>query len=591
VLGEGARTLAELLRGRGFSTGGASSSFLLRRASGIAQGFQFFDAEMPEPAPHEPPAVERDGLQTLEAAEAWLRMQDGQRYFLFLEVPGRAADAVVSRVVQALKNRNLYDGATIVFTAGRGGVDSGARLDETALRVPFVVKQPGRAGAGRHVAAAVQHVDILPTLLDLVRSPLPGGLRGRSLRPILDSNDGTVAEQPIYAESLEAAFRFGGEPVFAITSGGYRFQRGPGEDLSAIAGVELPPDATPPAMERMRALLDGLLQGKAIPSPADIRAADDTSYAAAGYLPGLRTLQPLTTPVDANEQSALTSAHRSAARLVASRQLPSAIAVLHGITRKRSDLATVHAQIASLLARTGRLTEAVDAFDLAGTLRPDDPNVAMGLASAELGARRLEEAKLQAEHAVMLAEKSDPRVRAAAREVALRVALAANEAEGALAHAAEAQRADPSRPLTPFARGRLAYDAGRYEEALTDLQEAATVLREQGSELAELHLYLGEVLVQLNRHADAEAEFREEVRAFPQNIRAYSSLATLYRASNRAQAAEQTIDDLVVAAPTPEGYAMAARLWMIVGERARAEALRADARRRFRRDAALANLR
>jgi hypothetical protein len=53
------------------------------------------------------------------------------------------------------------------------------------------------------------------------------------------------------------------------------------------------------------------------------------------------------------------------------------------------------------------------------------------------------------------------------------------------------------------------------------------------------------------------------------------------RASNRDQAVEQTIDELVVAAPTPDGYAMAAQLWTIVGERARAEALRADARRKI----------
>ena len=41
------------------------------------------------------------------------------------------------------------------------------------------------------------------------------------------------------------------------------------------------------------------------------------------------------------------------------------------------------------------------------------------------------------------------------------------------------------------------------------------------------------------------------------------------------------------AAPTPEGYAIAARLWTILGERSRAEAVRADARTRFRGDPSL----
>ena len=49
TLPAGARTLAELLRNRGFTTGAAVSSFLLRPQSGLSQGFSFFDAEIPAP--------------------------------------------------------------------------------------------------------------------------------------------------------------------------------------------------------------------------------------------------------------------------------------------------------------------------------------------------------------------------------------------------------------------------------------------------------------------------------------------------------------------------------------------------------------
>ena len=94
----------------------------------------------------------------------------------------------------------------------------------------------------------------------------------------------------------------------------------------------------------------------------------------------------------------------------------------------------------------------------------------------------------------------------------------------------------------------------------------------------------------LDRYAEAEAEFHEELREYPHNIGTYASLAMLYRASNRDQAVEHVIGDLVEAAPTPEGYSMAARLWTIVGERARAEALKSDARRMFRGDPSLALL-
>jgi tetratricopeptide (TPR) repeat protein len=95
------------------------------------------------------------------------------------------------------------------------------------------------------------------------------------------------------------------------------------------------------------------------------------------------------------------------------------------------------------------------------------------------------------------------------------VALAAGDTAAALAHAEEAQRADASRPLPHFVRGRLAYDEGRYDEALSELQAAGKVLDEHRSEIEEFHLYMGDVLARLDRYADAEAEFREELRAFP----------------------------------------------------------------------------
>jgi tetratricopeptide (TPR) repeat protein len=144
--------------------------------------------------------------------------------------------------------------------------------------------------------------------------------------------------------------------------------------------------------------------------------------------------------------------------------------------------------------------------------------------------------------------------------------------------------------VTEFVRGRLAYDDARYDDAAAAFEEAEAIVRDGGEPLADLHLYHGETLSRLDRYADAEAQFREELSAFPRNIQAYTSLAMLYRASNRDGAVEDVLNELVAATPTPEGYAVAARLWTILGDRSRAEALRSDARARFRGDPSLALL-
>jgi tetratricopeptide (TPR) repeat protein len=138
-----------------------------------------------------------------------------------------------------------------------------------------------------------------------------------------------------------------------------------------------------------------------------------------------------------------------------------------------------------------------------------------------------------------------------------------------------------------YVRGRLLYDTGKFDEALGPFEDAANAARKSGAALADLHLYLGETLTRLERSSEAEPEFREELRAFPHNLQAYASLAMLYRTSDRDADVEDVLDELVESTSTPEGYAMAARLWTALGERSRAEALRSDARTRFRGDPSL----
>ena len=592
VLGTDTRSLAELLRSRGFETGAAVSSFLLRRESGVAQGFQFFDAELPGAEPDQAPVVVRDGELTAGAAERWVGMQEDQRFFLFLQVDEASAEAVVTRLVQQLKDRDLYDQATIVLTADRGETGVGLSLNDAALRVPLIVKQPDSEGAGRRIASPVQHIDLLPTMLDLVRAPIPSGLTGRSLREVLDDDEAQLAERPIYSESLAARFRLGDHPVFAITMRALRLIRGAGE---LLVELDAAPEDPPPGeadLTGMRARLDAALAGRDIGMPLEIAAADEEHYAALGYLSGGTVTGTMTdSELQARPSAdleALVQSHRAAAMLAGQKRYAAAIDRLRAITGTHPDLTIVHYQTGMLLARSGRVDDAVTAFRVASAQQPDNPYVTIALARALARTPQLDAAMEQALKAVALAERRDVRTRAAAHEAATRIALVRMDAEAATAHAAAANDADPALPMRQFVRGTLLYDEAKYEEALATFQEADTILRDNSRVLEQLQLALGDTLAQLDRHQEAEMHFREELVAFPRTLRAYSSLATLYRATNRPEEIEAVIAGLLAAAPTAEGYATAARLWTIVGERARADAVRADARTRFPGDRTVA---
>jgi tetratricopeptide (TPR) repeat protein len=584
-----ARTIAELLRNRGFTTGAAVSSFLLRPQSGLSQGFSFFDAEIPAPNGDEIPALEREGAITVDAAERWIQMRSGQRFFLFVQVDRRDADTTVARLSAALKQRRLYDGSTIILVGDHGEAGSGLSLDDRALRVPLIVKQPNGEGAGRRVIAPVQHIDLVPTILDLVRAPEPGGLRGRSLRGVLDDEKAVLAEQPIYAESFAAYFRFGGTPVFALTGEHYRYVRGVGEELVALAPpVDEAAGGESTEAGRLRTALDRMLASNTVTAPAPIPPADEERYALLGYLSAFPHAASVETTLDASTQKATADAHRAAAILIGQKKYSAGIRALQSIVNAHAPLAAVHYQLGAQLLRMGRVDEAIRAFDTVRELRPDAAAGALALADALMRAGRTMPAREQADIAITLAEREDVRVLAAAHEMAARVALSEKDPESATRHAAAAQTADATLPVPQFVRGRLLYDEGKYEEAAAQFKEAEATLREHGGAMADLHLYFGESLARLDRYPDAESQFREELHAYPRNVQAYTSLAMLYRASNRDADVEDVLNELVAATPTPEGYAVAAKLWTILGERSRAEALRSDARARFRGDPSLA---
>ena len=599
------RTLAELLRNRGFTTGAAVSSNALREGTGIDRGFSFFqdtaredvlariDASTPD-APHPP-----EEPTAIDAAEAWARAQENQRYFLMLQVEADEAEAAVERITALLRERGTYDRSTIVLVGSRGRAGLDAALDEDTLLVPMLVKQPNSEQAGLRIEVPVQHVDLLPTLLDLVRAPIPGELRGRSLKPLLTDEDGRITMEPIYAESLAAYYRFGGHPLFALTVNGVRYVQGPTESLvrlDAPAGPEtLEADeaegSEEPEIEQLRATLDRLL-GQDVPRPAAvIPAADVEPLAGLGYLQGLPADPGAGTPVplDPGDQERLLDSHQAAARLLGLRQYGAAIRSLQALARTRPGLADLHYQIGAIGLHGDRTQEALASLREAAERRPDSPEVASLLAVALARAGRADEARRETERAVALATDLEPERLTAAHVVAARLAIARDDRDAALEHAVAAERLDPALPMRTYVEAVLLARDGDPEAAIAFERAVLHVRQHDQVALEGLHLGLADALADAGRTADAEAAFRDEIRAFPASIPAYTGLAALYHADGRIEAADAAVRALLDVVPTRAAYAAAARTWTTLDERARADAVRLEARERFRGDPGLAS--
>lgn len=101
-------------------------------------------------------------------------------------------DHSIGLVLDALKAEGLYDDALILFTADHGEMLGSHRLwqkmcmYEESARVPLAIKLPGGARGGARSDELVSHVDVLPTLCEILEVEPPPGLSGVSLRGAIE---------------------------------------------------------------------------------------------------------------------------------------------------------------------------------------------------------------------------------------------------------------------------------------------------------------------------------------------------------------------------------------------------------------------
>ncbi len=114
-------------------------------------------------------------------------------------------DHLVGRLLQTLDETGLADSTLVVFTSDNGGHPEYAgnaplrgskwNLYEGGIRVPFLVRWPGRVQPGTTSDAVVSAIDLLPTFADLSDAKSPKDIDGRSLRPLLMGDDSLVSER------------------------------------------------------------------------------------------------------------------------------------------------------------------------------------------------------------------------------------------------------------------------------------------------------------------------------------------------------------------------------------------------------------
>jgi arylsulfatase A-like enzyme len=141
-------------------------------------------------------------------------------YFRLVE----AADAQVGRLMDALAKSGHLEDTVVLFTSDHGEMNGShqqtvkSKLYEEAVAVPLIVCVPGVTDKP-HVDKdhLVSGLDVMPTVCDYAGAEIPGSLRGRSLRPLIEN-------QPVaWRDYVVAELVAGGAPARMVRSARYKY--------------------------------------------------------------------------------------------------------------------------------------------------------------------------------------------------------------------------------------------------------------------------------------------------------------------------------------------------------------------------------
>jgi arylsulfatase A-like enzyme/cytochrome c-type biogenesis protein CcmH/NrfG len=590
--------LPQILKSRGYATGGAVSAYVLLGRNGLKTGFDFYEDSIELRTNRGLGGLQRPGSETLRLSLDWLRGAAEKPFFFFFHIyephspyappepfaaryaaspyDGEiaAADAIVGNLIDELKRLGVYDRAIVVLLSDHGeGLNEhgeeehGVLLYREAVHVPLMLKLPERRRAGETAEAPVELTDVVPTVLSLLGLPVPETLSGRSLL-------NATPERRAYSETFYPRLHFGWSELSSLVDRRWHYIEGPDSELYDLAAdpKERNNLLRGEVQERrvladLRRELTGYDRKLAPPSAVD----EETRQAmiALGYVgtSGGAAEGPLPDP---KSRIGALADLKVGFRHTSRGENQEAVAAFRRVLAANPKMVDAWEFLARSLQKTGETDAALEAYREALRISGGSPHIAMSAASLWFELGDLDEAETHAK----LAEVAHPSF---AHGLRARIALArkdwtAAEREARLAMEDEGERIGPLITLAEVLHARKDYTG-----ALETTRQAADAYARRETKDPELirglALIRGKILADTGDASGAEASFREEIRLFPDSLRAYSSLALLYALSGRPAEVGPTLRDLVEKNPGPAAYAEAVKTLRAVGDPRSAEGL------------------
>ena len=567
-------TLAEILSERGYQTGATVGAFVLDSKWGLDQGFGTYqdDFDLTNVKAMSLASVNRPGNEVVDLALKWMDGVADQRFFAWMHLydphapyispepyrsqyrghPYRGAiaftDAQVGRVFDYLDARGLSDNTIVIVTADHGeglgehGEEThGFFVYESAMRVPLIVRAPGRGLTPRRVSQPVRSVDIMPTVLDLIGGAPTQPIEGVSLVPLMS---GEVRELPLeaYGEAMYPLHHYGWSELTTLRSERFKLIDAPRPELYDL---ERDPHELTNLFEERRSVGDAMLRQlrdrkremaadapEAAP-PADVDPETRSRLAALGYVGSFvaTSSEPSSGRADPKDKIGLFNLMTTARDVAKEGDAGAeAIAMLRKVVDEDPNVIDGWFMLGNEFFKAANYPEAIKQFRRALELKPDYDLAIINMANSYRRMGQDDAALAGYEHYVTVDPKN-----AYVRYQIGEIYLDRKELERAEAEFAQALAIDPKLASARVATGVLAFERQQLPQAEQLLKDALALK----PDVRLAHFNLALIAEARGDMTSAETSYRAELAQHPTAYKAAFNLGRLRARQGQAKEAAE----------------------------------------------------
>jgi arylsulfatase A-like enzyme/Tfp pilus assembly protein PilF len=579
-------TIPMLLKAKGYATGAAVSAYVLRGNSGLAGAFDFYDDNIAVTAGEVVGRLQRPGGESEAIAEQWIDGHSQQPFFFFLHLfephapytppePFRSrytavpydgeiatADAIVGKFIDYLKQKGIYDRATIVLLSDHGeglnehGEDEhGIFLYMEDIHVPLLLKLPHGDRAKSTIDAPVQLIDVFPTIAAIAGATAENK-KGRSLLEAANA-----PARRIYSETLYPRIHLGWSDLRSLVDDKFHLIDAPRPELYA-AGE--PAEKNNVLNDSRRAFADMRKDlepfSRVMPAIGNIDPEEAKKLAALGYLSASSSDSggPLPDPKDHIGEIGML---KEAAHLAQEGNRKGAVAEYRALLDKNPRLTDAWTLLAQMQEKEGQYDDAAATYKRGIQLAPSIAGeFSLSLANLYLILNRPDDAIANAQLGV--------KANAGNAHILIgRGYLAKGQLDVAASEAQQAMNTFNYRVPAEVLLAQIAVKQRRFDEALAILDRARTDVERTKLEYPPLFFFArGDALARMNRIPEAIEAFNEEIRRFPRDLQAYANLTVIYILTGDHGKANETMEHLVAENPSRSSYDLAVRTFTELGD-------------------------